>query len=67
MHGGRGAEENLERTGTRRGAGEPRPVTAARRCSEGDCYFEIRQLPLRGAGCQGQVSLPLAVNLQYSL
>lgn len=32
-----------------------------------DSYFEIGGCPLRGAGCKGQVSLPLAVNLQYSL
>lgn len=69
--GGRG-EEGPERDGHPGREGAPRALGRAaagdgRAAPLEDSYFEIRGCPLRGAGCEGQVSLPLAVNLQYSL
>lgn len=59
VQGGRGEEGDLEREG------DPERL-GGRRCS-GTAILKSGGCPLRGAGCKGQVSLPLAVNLQYSL
>lgn len=61
---GAGGREDAARERPRGGGAVAAHLGAALRK---DCYFEIRRLPLRGAGCKGQVSLPLAVNLRYSL